>query len=109
MPTSAFSRAVHSVGCKALFAIYVISLPGRTLKGLSDKCLCLTQAIQAVDCKFNITDAPVPDLGDVSRERERHIERLWIRFHPNPKTTLLEVCAAKDSLVQRPTNTTAQR
>lgn len=47
----------------------LISLPDGSLIGLLDESLCVTKAIQTVDCKFNIPDAPVSDLRDISGKR----------------------------------------
>jgi len=54
--------------------------------------------------EFNIPDSPMADLGNISGKGNGSIKGFWGELHPNSKTTLLQMGAAKDSLSKRPTN-----
>jgi hypothetical protein len=60
--------ALLVIRSSVLFAIFFTLLPGGVLKGFTHEYLCVVKAIQTVNRKFNIADAPVPDPRHVSGE-----------------------------------------
>jgi len=53
-----------------LFAIRMVLFARRVFKRLLDERLSILKSIEAVDSKFNIADAPVSDLRDISGKRD---------------------------------------